>query len=283
MYECKSCGATWTKSDGNVCPYCHRHAIIENPPINPPVATVSSKNNINIIKIVAIVTICLFVSGVFLSVSAILKRNLKINEYSSRNNFISNVNNSSRTESEVFYNSADDKKENLEYQREKGIYVAGTYEVGVDIPEGEYIVMSESNHPTDIFPFGIYTSESCSDESKLSFDWFENHTIVVVEAGQFVDFAWSTMYDLQKNNISLDPFSSSGMFKVGEHMDSGSYTIVVDEGQYYPNCTIYSSLNSISPIVKQKYSYEDFIDGKLSDITLSDGEYLCLNYCHIEK
>ncbi len=274
MHECKSCGATWEK--GDICPYCRRHIIIENPPFKPE-DTHSEKRNRNIS--VKKILMCIFGTVMLTNLIRYSVYSITDNLYSVSSSEIHHKEHNYTSKKSVSYNSDYEKSKNLEYQREKGIYVDKNYEVGKDIPEGEYIICSDGLTPYKDFYMGIYTSDSYSDASQISGNWYNGNIIAVLEKGQFIEVSHGTIYDREKSGITLDPFSDSGMFHIGVDIPAGDYTIISDE-----ECTasykIYSSLNTVAPVVKES----GYLDGEEAiSIKLEDGEYIQTKFCHIKK
>lgn len=269
MKECKSCGATWEK--GNVCPYCHRHVIIENPPCIPVQSNSPKKHNH--CKKIFVCALIGFVSVMFANSA----RNFIYN-YSALN--AESHYEESCSDKYISYSLESEKNQKIEYQREKGIYTSGKYEAGRDIPEGEYIICSDGMSPGKNFYMGIYVSSSCSDESRISGGWYQGNTIAVLEKGQFVEVSHGIIYDRKKSGIVLSPFSESGMFKTGTDIPAGTYQLEKSDLQYTASYKIYSSLNSVAPVVK----YSGFLDdNKNITVSLQEGEYIQTVFCHIKE
>jgi len=277
MKECKSCGATW--ETGDICPYCHRHIIIENPPFKPA-DIYSEKRNRNISgKKIFAVSMCIF--GIVMITNII-----RYSVYSKTDNLYSvplsvfhHEEHDYNSKISASYNLDDEKNKSSEYQRQKGIYVDKNYEVGKDIPEGEYIICSDGLTPNKDFYMGIYTSSSYSDESQIAGSWYHGNIIAVLEKGQFIEVSHGTIYDREKSGITLNPFSESGMFYVGIDIPAGDYTIIPDE-EYTSSYKIYSSLISVAPVIKES----GYLDKEKSiNVTLNEGEYIQTSFCHIKK
>lgn len=259
MKECKSCGAIW--DEGDICPYCHRHIIIENPKVILPDSNISKNNKHKFLK-------TLFVLAAVISVPVIFS------------DCLSSEKSDNTHHSLVSHDTEHDKVKSIEYQQEKGIYVSGIYEIGKDIPEGEYIICSDGGTPDKNFYMGVYTSSSCSDESQIYGDWYQGNTIAVLEEGQFIEVSHGNIYDREKSGIKLSPFTESGMFRAGEDIPAGDYIVKSDNSQYTGTYVVYSSLNSVAPIIKESGFIED---EKITKIVLSDGEYVETRFCCLEE
>ncbi|MBP1566798.1 MAG: hypothetical protein J6A58_13730 [Oscillospiraceae bacterium] len=185
------------------------------------------------------------------------------------------------------YACEDDAEESVrgvdknEYMKENGVYQSGTYECGVDIPEGEYIVVSSGGGYGDFY-FGVYTQSDCSDESELYGNWYQGNMYVKLSEGQFVHFAHATMYDPEVNDVKVGETSYGAMYKVGKDIEPGRYLIKSTEEGYGCEYTIYSSLDAVIPVVRDS-NYCDFYDSDSVLVELSEGEYISLSFGKLEK
>ena len=106
---------------------------------------------------------------------------------------------------------------------------------------------------------------------------FSYNTIVTLEEGRYFSMTGAYAVPLEEAQISTD---GNGMFKVGVHIPAGEYKIEVDEdsamGWGYIEVATDSShdFNSIRT--------NDNIESS-TYISVSDGEYLTLNGCHIQQ
>ena len=100
----------------------------------------------------------------------------------------------------------------LEKMQESGVFSAGTYLVGEEIPAGEYVVVSDPEETDHLFYAGIYADRE--KEQELSEGWHEYSAIVQLEEGTYFSFSWANCYDITKNNVPNDPTKHSGMFCV---------------------------------------------------------------------
>ncbi len=169
-----------------------------------------------------------------------------------------------------------DREGNLAFQRENGVFVAGSYEVGKEIPAGEYVAVANGNTPTMDFYLGIYTSASQSEESELMGSWCQGSKLLVLEEGMYIELIHANLYDMEKHGHPSDPFSSSGMYKVGRDLVAGTYTVMNYSDQYTGEYTIYSSINCIAPIARDSGMVSS---GETTQITLQDGEYIEMRFC----
>ena len=116
-------------------------------------------------------------------------------------------------------------EEQKKIQIENGVFEDGDYKVGIDIPEGIYLLSCNN----DRIPFGIYSqpyNESNSESNELWFEWLGNNQYIKLENGQYIHFSWATLYDVSKHpDMKRDPFTEDGMFLVGHDILPGTYTL----------------------------------------------------------
>ena len=160
---------------------------------------------------------------------------------------------------------------------EKGIFPAGTYKIGSQIPEGLYILVG--NKELGNFPAGIYNDPEALDQ-RYTF-WGNNTAYMVVEGKGYVHFNWATAYDVSKNDVENDPFTHQGVFRVGKGLDlePGTYTAVSDNSGNSGRWCIYYGITEEGPDQKD-FGWVDHGDREL---TVEEGEYLSLTFCHLEK
>ena len=144
-------------------------------------------------------------------------------------------------------------------------YAGGTYEVGVDIPAGEYAVFVISDKQGK---FNV-SRDRTGDETIFK-DSFRYNSIFTVREGEY----------LQLNNCrakkieTVDSINTSGngMFKIGTYLPAGEYELVADsDSGYY---CIYNN-SRFEDIIKN-----DNFEGNIY-VSVKDGQYLKLSRCHI--
>lgn len=166
------------------------------------------------------------------------------------------------------------------YKNNSGIYKSGFYEVGKDIPEGIYIIVADGSNPENL---GIAEISSSSDENDedavLNNTWFHGNIYLELEKGQFLHVSWATIYDAEKVDVKLNPYSKDGMYLVGKDIPAGIYELELDSGEYIYDYSakyvIYSEMDSPMPI---QFSNGNFKDNK--SIRLEEGQYVMFEDCH---
>lgn len=285
MHTCRKCGTQW--NEGSTCPQCGLNAgeafaadytQYTQQQAPRPAETQTASSPAPIWLVLLIVGGMLLVMLAALIVYLVSSQDVfRLNEeppYPQATEYIPQEDAEANS-----YDTAQDLEDKMAYQREKGIFTQGFYEVGKDVPPGEYVVLCGNGPAAPDFHVGVYTSASQSEESTLFSGWYETSKYVILEEGQYIDLSHASLYDTAKNEIPLDPFSSGGMYKVGADLDAGSYTVVNNSDQYTANYAIYSSINAIAPVSRTS----GIVDvGETAEITLQEGEYIEMKFCCLE-
>jgi len=179
---------------------------------------------------------------------------------------------------------ADEAVETNEETKEKevdaeddAVITAGTYKVGDDIPDGEYVV----------FANGMAYIESASDstgelDSIIFNDNLMNdaHAYITLADGEYFKLQSAEMYPVE-DAPSVEPEDgvyADGMYKVGEDIPAGEYQIILDNAidmGYYEVAS--DSSHQLGSIVTNENVQAD------TYLTVSDGQYLKLQDVKIEK
>lgn len=269
MMICPRCGAQF---EGNTCPGC---SLPEESPSPTATAVESRRSNMVLFVILgltggilAILTLAFLMISLSFSKTPSPVDEKPVLEQSDERSIPQGADNL----------TADEDAQNNR-QQEKGIYQSGDYAIGTDIPAGTYIILSDEMGYGDFYT-SVYASESMSVQSEIYSGWTKNSRYVMLEDGQYLHFSHATMYDPELVEITLDPFSSSGMFLVGRDLEPGTYTVVPNHNQYSGSCCVYSSLTP-SGLIKKDFYYVG-LDGS-EEITLLDGEYVQTDFCILRK
>lgn len=172
-----------------------------------------------------------------------------------------------------------DKNESF---KENGVFPSGTYQIGVDMPEGLYIFIPELSDGHGVQ--GVYSDPDCENQISSAYVHFDGTRIAEISGNGYVDFSWATAYDLDKHpDIVNDPYEHDGMFIVGRDIDAGTYHLK-EFGEFsdYAEWYIYSSINAVGAVLKesgQLVSYGGYLENITDEITLHDGEFLELRQC----
>lgn len=161
-----------------------------------------------------------------------------------------------------------------------GQWYAGLYEVGADIPAGEYVIMSDGELVSEIgesFHVSIFNDDTLDDNDRAFGGWVENNMIIRAEDGQFIELLHAVMYSADEPS-RLAPFEKPGMFCVGRDLPAGTYLLVSTNDQYGGMCVYGTDLQS----VQQEWRDAVFLrEGEEQYVTLSDGDYVRTEFCRL--
>src|SRR5699024_1801368 len=147
------------------------------------------------------------------------------------------------------------------------------YEIGEDIPEGEYILVGEENAFLEISSDDSGDIESVIHNDVLFEDQF---TYLTFENGQYFSFNNAKLFTID-NAPTLKPedgIYQSGMYKVGEDIPAGTYEVVYDEEN--------SELDSgyVEVAKNSGHDARDIIENDIvedsTEVTIENGQYITL-------
>ncbi len=163
----------------------------------------------------------------------------------------------------------------------EGCFGDGTYEVGVDIPAGEYVIDSDgTDFLTEIpkFHLTLYSDASCTEESLLRQERGEYNTILRLEDGQVLVIEHAYLYE-SSGESRLVPYEIGGFFHVGRDIPPGTHTIISDNINRDGVCCIYSDLYRNEEHLLLETTIER---GGSTEITLEENSYIWMQYCHLK-
>lgn len=164
----------------------------------------------------------------------------------------------------------------------------GDYTVGENIEAGEYIFIAEEpmllsddddeeNIPS--FYAGVYEDDDKKDT--IHTGWFQMSTYMKLEDGQRLHFSWAKAYPAGQYDGENDPFEHPGMFCVGRDVKPGTYSLEALTDQGYESYTVYDSIEDVMSDVELNNRIYGF--DKDEKITLTDGQYIQLEWCRLKK
>lgn len=153
----------------------------------------------------------------------------------------------------------------------KSSYDAGTYEVGKDIPAGEYVIISEFAY--------FERSKDLEDEidSIIVNGFVVNRTIITISKGEYFEFTEGIAYPIAKApkvTVTSDKLPE-GMYKIGLDLPAGKYKVVATDDDCYVEIAKDSTHSMYSVVANSIF------DGE-KHVTVKDGQYLTVNYGYIE-
>lgn len=166
--------------------------------------------------------------------------------------------------------------------RENGVFPSGTYQIGVDMPEGLYMFIPDMADGHGIE--GVYSDPECENQISSAYVHFDGTRIADISGNGYVDFSWATAYKLDMHpEIENNPYESDGMFIVGRDIEAGTYRLEEwGDMPEYAEWYIYSGINVVGTLLKESGTLQyDYEGNPVTEITLNDGEFLELRYCII--
>lgn len=145
-------------------------------------------------------------------------------------------------------------------------YSQGQYKVGVDIPSGEYVILSTGGKG-----YFAVTSDSNGNDI-IANENFDYNSIIAINDGEYLELSRSEAVPI--DDVSSLPLDKANMFKIGPHLPAGEYKLLADsEKAYY---CIYNDDRQDDIESNDNFSGQSYV-------TVSDGQYLLLSRCHIEQ
>ena len=146
-------------------------------------------------------------------------------------------------------------------------YEEGQYLVGTDIPAGEYIVFA------NLTDTGYFCVSSDPNENDIIYNNnFDYNSIITVNDGEYLNL--TRCFAIPFNDVKELDLSSTGMFKVGTHVQSGEYKLISNENEEGYYC-LYSSSRQDDIISNGNFSGNKYV-------SISDEQYLELVRCKFE-
>lgn len=148
-------------------------------------------------------------------------------------------------------------------------YTGSTLKVGIDIPEGEYVIFTNSNSS---YGYMAVCNDANGDDIYFN-ENFSYNTIVTIKNGQYLKL--NRCYAVPFSEATVDT-SGSGMFKVGTHIAEGEYKISLNNSESHGYYAIYPDSTQQDIISNENFDSDTYVNVK-------NGEYLLLNRCHLVK
>ena len=162
------------------------------------------------------------------------------------------------------------------------VYPAGQYQVGADIPAGEYMLL-RSNSDADAAADGAYMISTVEEvenyDEIVDYNHFSYNAIIHLSEGQF----------LQTENCTASPihevpqldYSKGEMYKVGLQLPAGTYRLECTDSEYsYGRAYTLSAPSDNSDDVIESFTV---YKGENTVVTVADGQYLQLKRCRVAE
>lgn len=156
----------------------------------------------------------------------------------------------------------------------KEVYKSGFYEVGKDLPAGEYLVLRDKLNKE------VETSVAVTKDSKKEDEIFDESVMgniyVTLENGQYIEVKNGDIYPVDKapSNTPENKVYKDGMYKVGKDIKAGTYDVKAIKNNGSDDGSIEITKDS-SHSDKSVISKKEFKDTE--KVTLKDGEYIILD------
>lgn len=283
MIICEHCGAAVT---GSVCEYCNMPVKNPAPPkikIPEKPAIITHKKEFRRAVIAGAVSVFAVITAVMAVMANRSERTYipPVTEHAIEHH---------HEEDDIYPDDSYSIEEALPYydageiMQSAGVFPSGTYQIGVDIPEGLYVFIPDmaDGHGVE----GVYADPECEEQISTAYVHFDGSRIAELSGGGYVDFSWATAYNLDMHpEIMNDPYQHDGMFIVGRDIPAGTYHLA-PYGEYgeYAEWYIYSGINALGAVQKSAGTISgDYSENATDVITLSDGEFLELRDCTIDN
>ena len=147
-------------------------------------------------------------------------------------------------------------------------YAGGMYEIGADMPAGEYLITSTGGY------YEVATDSTGSLESIVTNDNYTNRAYVTVQEGQYFTFEGTAVPAHGAPAFSTsDGIYPEGMYLVGKDIPAGEYKISSNGSGYYEVTS--DSVGELNSIVTNENFEGDVY------LTISEGQYLKLSRAQI--
>ena len=260
--QCKNCGAPF---EGTKCPYCHTSYAENVKLVYLPVPdTPRKKFSISSEMQIILISAGILVSAVMFIAPFVQKQITETNRQNQEQALI---------RAALAENERREERKRIEWQKQHGIYQAGTYHVGEDIEQGLYLLLAEEQK-YKMFCLSLFLSEDAPKESEIFFTFADTCRYIELEDGEYLSFDSATLYDIRKTDASASVLTS-GMYLVGRDIEAGHYTLTIADAQetcYY--AVLPDTLTNVP---------EHQLTQNTAEITLHDGEFLEIRNCVLEK
>ena len=162
---------------------------------------------------------------------------------------------------------------------EGGWYGTGSYEVGTDIPEGEYYFTHKDEY--DMTGYTIFNRYIEEEETFFIPTW----SFYYLQEGDYIHMSESGKF-ISASEIPPIESRGDGMYRVGVDIPQGTYRLsYTGEGEsgkgYYAVHTATPGFFNKEDLTGSHTSDDDFFTGE-REIKVSNGEYLEVTYCKFE-
>lgn len=171
-----------------------------------------------------------------------------------------------------------EQKQENKQNTQKEEYKSGFYEVGKDLPAGEYVIISDkSNKQAET---SIEVTKDSKKEDEIFDESVSGNIYVTLSKGEYIEVKNGDIFPIDKapSTTPKDKVYKDGMFKVGRDIKAGTYEVKSIEKDKNDDASIEITKDSThrdkSVISKKEFK-------KSTKVTLKDGEYIKLDDAEI--
>ncbi|NLF27744.1 MAG: hypothetical protein GX592_07575 [Clostridiales bacterium] len=174
--------------------------------------------------------------------------------------------------------SVDRRIEELENAGVKPQYESGTYRVGVDMPEGVYVLQDNG---VALFPSVLVRAGGGDGGEVLNYELVIPTAVMRFVSGSFVTLSDVTAYPFElAPEVGLDQEGSAfeGGYWVGEQIPAGYYRVLPDEKAPLSSYSVYDDV----PGAGAHLLKFEVVDEPL-ELMLDPGQYINMSGCGIQR
>ena len=157
------------------------------------------------------------------------------------------------------------------------IYQPGTYQAGIDIPAGEYVLFMDSSDLDEYSYGGLYAISTVREPESMDqltdYGTLQYNCIVTVEEGQFLILSSCTASPI--GQVPELDYREANYFKVGYHIPAGTYHFKLT-GTYGAAYILSAPSQSSEDVVDYDFGY---LNKDTFSLTMEDGQYLFISGC----
>ena len=161
----------------------------------------------------------------------------------------------------------------MERQSEACAYESGTYLIGTDIPEGDYVLYENENA---VFANAVIRAGKSVDAALMTYHLIYGQAVIRLEAGAWLTLAEVTAVPITQARSALNEEGQvgEGGYLVGTLLPAGKYTAAPENKAPLSSYSVYGDvLGTGAQLLKFEVLHEAV------EIELMEGEYIELSGC----
>ena len=165
----------------------------------------------------------------------------------------------------------------LEHLSEAHTYESGTYLIGRDIPQGDYVLYENENA---VFANAVIRAGKSVDAALMTYHLVYGQAVIRLEAGAWLTLSEVTAIPIAQAKPVLDAEGQTGEggYLVGALLPAGRYTVSPDSKAPLSSYSVYGDvLGTGAQLLKFEVLHETV------EIELMEGEYIELSGCTLTQ